>query len=382
MRLKKQITLLVVLLIAIAAVIGLSFMHKNSNQADGTELSSSGGTEDMDLPDDDTEGSGTGGLTRQYLLENYGMPDENESFEEVLFEDGMGSSLDFDRIAGLKVYRAQPCYSENELMEELIARFGIGKDSYSISRRDYSAMTEGDVVGWGNYYTYTDESGNIFAKGSTVSVDFSWKSLEVQVDSGEQKQFLLDLVEECHLGIWESDSNLLQPFTSRALNNALDGLDGMEYTAKLEIDGIEVADVNANINVTDEDGARYSALGYGDLTAVFEEEGFLDSISRMMAADITESSELRYAYNSLDDIADVMNLSLNTGAGSGTSSVYLLGDAELMYARGLCEDGTFLLAPWLVFEGQVGIYFENEGKWQVCSCELYLNLNTGDVYGN
>ncbi len=239
------IAVIVLLLIAIFAVLLTS--QSNSSQKESTNQANDNNdithtSTEFQSEDSTTLAVGTNLLASARFMEEYGVSEQY--IKEIYIEDSVRDELDFDSINNLKVYHVAPCYTENELIEKLLALCSKEDGDVSISKQSYQALSENALIGWGNYYRYADTDGNVFLEGGARSVSYTdfENAIGIQVSEDEQADFLEDFVSEYHLGIWKDSENFLQPFAKSLIEGGEE-----EYLAETFIDGLKLRYVSANM---------------------------------------------------------------------------------------------------------------------------------------
>ncbi len=365
MRTRMQLLIIVVLLAAIAVLavcavrLGGQAGARDSGESSGnsTELTSEEWAllDAADAPDED-------------YMDRYGSPEE--AFFELNIADGVQESLDFDSINSLMVYEAQPSYAEDGLLQQLATLFYDSPDGYRVTKQPYSVSSDGCVVGWGNYYWYLDTT-DWFLEGSAYSSSYMARDVKLPVSEEGQEAFVRDLVDRFQLGfrdngeVWISEVEREQSLKTTT------------YTLRMTVDGIGIDERIAGPgNLSDADGARY--MGWPDTYAVFDAEG-LKEISSMYAGTVTGERVPGVYWEGLEDVRKAVEKAYISD--DAVANVYDITDAHVAYSVGYCEDGTFLITPWLVLGCSHGSCLLESGTWQRYQEEVYLNLDTGSAYG-
>ena len=364
MRARKQAAALVVVVIAVAAVLTAIRFGSSSAGVDGTEQ---GITIDSELA------AALAVENDEDYMERYGVP-ENGLFV-VNIPDSVAESLDYESINGLKVYTAEPHYTEDGLLEMIADLAYGGNESLVIEKSDYAMLTSGSFTGWGNYYTYSDPvMGGYFLDGSPYLICYYGDRVTGGLDAsgGDRYSYLLGLIEELHLGIWDGDDNWM----------SLTQVDDDYFTTDICVDGIGMDKNIYGYEYLDSDGARYTAGLWMD--AYFKEDGLVRAIEGIYSADIIGSRGLGQSYGGVDDIVSAIKASYNEHYGNDPESghVYEVSEMHVAYYVGHCEDMTFLITPWVVLTVTGAYYNPNQGIWiDIEEKELYLNLSSQTAGG-
>ncbi len=372
MRTRMQLLIIVVLLAVIAMLVvcavRLSGQMGMQESKEGTGNSTEYASEElaaMDEPNGD-------------YMDRYGIPEE--VFVKLNIADNVASSLDFDYMNSLKTYTVQPYYSENELLELLLPVLCDSSDDYTVTKQDYATSSDGIYVGWGNYYYYKNSLNQTFLEGSTYSARYVRRDTGIKVGEDEQTTFIQNMINEYHLGFWEDGKPLLSVSMS---NNS--SLSTNSYVLELSVDGITVDnDLWGNMDNADADGVKYT--GWAVSKFEFDKsDGGLREIDWMYSGDITGNENLRLSYGGIDDISAKIENAIGAVSNDteGIACVYDISGAYLAYSVGNCDDGTYMLTPWLVLTGTEGYYvFDYNDIWQSQNIHIVLNLNTGEAYVN
>lgn len=355
-RIKKQILIFLSVIMG-AAVAFTVFMRIGKEKKEAEENTAQNEIEDTESRNEDELG--------QAYMEKYGIPEEN--FLDITIEDSLVQAIDFEAINQLKYYTAAPAYQAEERIKEMKDVLFPDDESCKFSVKDYEKMSDGELKGWGDFYSYKDSSGNDILFGSRYNIGYYPNALMKKIKVTDKKEFVDNYIARFHLGMWSGNDNWMKIEEK-----------GNSFIGTLYVDGIKLDSglLFGNTAKADEDGARY--VGGLDTEFQFDREDNLSSISFMYSAELSEGMGLKKKYNGMDDIVDIIRKSYGK-IGISSGQVYRFNEAHLAYSRGVCEDGTYLLTPWLVLTGEEGVYYPSEKKWRGFHSDrgVGINLNTG-----
>jgi len=370
-RMKKQLVTFLILIIGLAAVF-MVILTTGKRKEEKEESIADRGTNEMEdeesLPEDEQS---------QILMEKYGIPEKY--FIEIDMEDPVIEAIDFDYINQLKTYTAVPSYEADQYMGEMANFLCQDKESFEVSTKgaqDYEKSSEGEMKGWGALYSYKDSSGDEFLTGSRYMIMYDPGIQMKKIKAADQREFVDHYIEQFHLGIWDGKDNWMKvEEAGSSFNGAGSFLNGTVY-----VDGIKLEnDLFGNTARVDDDGARY--LGASDLSFEFDQKHQLCSIHNMYSAELSAKKNLKRSYGDMDDILDIIRdrkskWTISTGA------VYHFQKAHFAYNLGICENGTYLLTPWLILTGSEDLYYPSEKMWRTHGCLVRINLSAGTKFGS
>lgn len=358
-RMKKQILIFLSVIMG-AAVVFTVFMRIGKEKAETEKNTAQNKIKNAESIQEDEFG--------QAYMEKYGIPKEN--FLDIMVEDSLVQAIDFNFINQLKYYTATPTYQAEKYLKEMKDILFPDNESCKLSVEDYEKISDGELKGWGNFYSYKDSSENDILSGSRYSISYYPNALIKKIKVTDKKEFVDNYIDRFHLGMWSGDKNWMKMEEK-----------GNSFIGTLYVDGIKLDSelLFGNINKADEDGAYYT--GGLDTEFKFDRDGSLSFISFMYSAELSEGMDLKRKYNSMNDIVDIIRKS-HRKIGASTGTAYRFDEAYLVYSRGVCDNGTYLLTPWLVLTGEEGVYYPSEGKWKGFRSDrgVGINLNTGTCF--